>query len=312
MNQIIFDNLFVKPKLFISALLVLSLSLFSISASAAQSDAPDTDGKTQTERSTRDFNHMTTGFPLTGLHTTVECGSCHVGGVFKGTPRNCAGCHTKGMRVVATAKSLKHLVTTEPCEVCHTNTVSFYGARFNHSKAVAGQCSSCHNGLIATGKPSDHSSGTKATNSCDKCHRTYAWSPATFNHTGVTEACANCHNGVTARGKHSAHISTTLGCDACHRQTTWLGATAHSGNEAGRCLECHIPQRPSNHNTSAYLVSCDACHTTSSWKFNHSAQQGKHTCYSCHSAKGINEHGSKASGEYYNCDNCHTVNSWDK
>lgn len=312
MKQIALDKILLKPKLLMPALLALSLSLFPMFATAAQPDADASGGKPQAERSTRDFNHMVTGFPLTGLHATVECGSCHVGGVFKGTPRNCAGCHTKGMRVVATPKSIKHLPTTEQCEVCHTNTVTFYGARFNHSKAVAGQCTSCHNGSIATGKAATHSSGPKATNSCDKCHRTYAWLPATFNHTGATGACESCHNGTTATGKHAAHMTTTSGCGTCHKQTTWLGATAHTGNEAGRCLECHISKRPSSHNTTAYLASCDDCHTTSSWKFNHAAQQGKHTCYSCHSDKGTKEHGSKASTTYRNCDTCHSVNTWNK
>ena len=53
----------------------------------------------------RDFNHMTTGFPLLGGHATAACETCHVGGVFKGTPKNCDGCHAVGRRVLATPKS---------------------------------------------------------------------------------------------------------------------------------------------------------------------------------------------------------------
>ncbi|MGB8401108.1 hypothetical protein, partial [Bradyrhizobium sp.] len=30
------------------------------------------------------FNHFSTGFPLTGAHSGVDCTSCHVNGRFKG------------------------------------------------------------------------------------------------------------------------------------------------------------------------------------------------------------------------------------
>ncbi|MCA9514438.1 MAG: hypothetical protein KC635_05810, partial [Myxococcales bacterium] len=32
-------------------------------------------------------------WPLTGKHLTATCESCHVGGVYAGTPRDCEGCH---------------------------------------------------------------------------------------------------------------------------------------------------------------------------------------------------------------------------
>jgi protein-arginine kinase activator protein McsA len=351
------------PKLFMSVLVMLSLSLFCMLATAEQADAPQT---------SRDFNHTATGFPLAGLHSTAECGSCHVGGVFKGTPRTCSGCHAKGRRVSATAMSAQHLVTTEACEVCHTNTVTFYGAKYNHAKAVPGQCLTCHNGLIAAGKAASHSSGNKATKSCDNCHRTYAWTPASWNHAGVAMgSCSTCHNGSAAPGRpanHSSigrltfecdschnffgwspynyshadsnfgsgacanchsytsglnntplkanHMTTTSACESCHKSySTWLGANAHTGNEAGLCLNCHTAKRPSSHSTAAYLVSCDACHTTTSWAFNHAAQQGKHTCVSCHASRGVSKHGSGATSptsKYYNCDSCHSVNTWNK
>ena len=39
------------------------------------------------------FDHLTTGFELTGAHRDVRCESCHADGVFKATPRACAACH---------------------------------------------------------------------------------------------------------------------------------------------------------------------------------------------------------------------------
>ena len=47
------------------------------------------------------FDHLSTGFPLSGAHQVARCESCHVRGVFKGTPRQCASCHTSVSRVAA-------------------------------------------------------------------------------------------------------------------------------------------------------------------------------------------------------------------
>jgi hypothetical protein len=108
---------------------------------------------TTTQFATREFNHIETGFLLTGGH---------LHGIFKGTPRNCAGCHSKGKLVIATLPSPKHFVTNDPCEYCHNNNATFYGARFNHAKAQFGNGSSCHNSVNATGKPTNHSKGLRA------------------------------------------------------------------------------------------------------------------------------------------------------
>ena len=39
------------------------------------------------------FDHNAS-FPLVGVHAAQQCAACHVGGVFEGTARECAGCHT--------------------------------------------------------------------------------------------------------------------------------------------------------------------------------------------------------------------------
>lgn len=291
MKQITFDQKHLMPKLFMSVLMLLSLSVFSMFAVAAQ----------ETAQSSRDFNHMTTGFPLTGLHLTTECSSCHVGGVFKGTPRNCSGCHAKGKRVVATAMSAQHLVTTEPCEVCHTNTVTFYGAKYNHGKAVVGQCARCHNSLIATGRPASHTAGKKATSSCDSCHRTYAWTPASWNHTSGG-ACSSCHNGVTATGKSTGHIATTDECNNCHTtQLTWLGA---------------LGAKPANHIPYNASAACSACHTGGTVVTGATLHAYVSTvCKTCHNSTPVylgkmtrktlgNHKGSTASQD---CTSCHTA-----
>ena len=66
------------------------------------------------------FDHFTTGFRLDGAHRTVDCESCHVAGVFQGTPFECVGCHTEGGRVRASARPAQHPLTTNFCVALNT------------------------------------------------------------------------------------------------------------------------------------------------------------------------------------------------
>ncbi len=97
---------------------------------------------------------MSTGWPLEGSHRNVDCASCHVGGIFEGTPRQCVACHSRAGLVKATAPSITHIRTTDECDACHRETTWSYVRPVDH-KAVVGTCFSCHNGLTATGKPPD-------------------------------------------------------------------------------------------------------------------------------------------------------------
>jgi hypothetical protein len=105
------------------------------------------------------------------------------------------------------------------------------------------------------------------TASCDTCHRTTAWLPATFSHTNVVAGtCASCH-GTSAKGKPANHVATTASCDTCHRTTAWLPATfSHTNVVAGTCASCHgttAKGKPANHFITTR--SCDACHATTGW-----------------------------------------------
>ena len=69
-------------------------------------------------------------------------------------------------------------------------------------------CSGCHNGFDATGKHPDH---IQATNFCEDCHSTTAWSPVvSVDHTQVLGSCSSCHNGTDATGKDSGHFVTNF------------------------------------------------------------------------------------------------------
>lgn len=332
MKQIALDKLYLTPKLLMTALVILTLSIFSMIATAAGTDTTDAGGKTLAER----FNHMTTGFPLTGQHAIAECGSCHVGGIFKGTARNCSGCHTKGQRVVATSMSSKHLVTTEPCEVCHNNTVTFYGARYNHGKAVAGQCATCHNGVTATARAASHRSGSKLTKSCDSCHRTFAWLPASWNHFGNTASCVTCHvtggegaafvknaiSGTTPEAFAHGAQNNVIACESCHRSYfSWYGAIYDHAGAGTVCSSCHNDSRAtgtlkSPHGTLAALgaTDCSDCHTTTTtWAGALGAKPTNHIpyntgtlCSACHTGGTVKTGATlHAYVTTYTCNNCH-------
>jgi hypothetical protein len=286
----------------LAALAGLMLTLLMVAAPAAAA-----------ERSSTNFNHLGTGFPLTGAHAQADCQTCHARGVFKGTARQCQVCHAQGSRLASTAKPNNHVQTTQPCDQCHTNTVTWSGARFRHIGMVPGNCASCHNGSTATGKPGNH---VQTTASCDTCHRTTAWIPATFSHTNVSPgSCATCHNGSTATGKPGNHVQTTASCDACHRTTAWIPATfSHANVTPGSCLTCHngstATGKPGTHFVTTR--SCDACHTTTSWttvRYTHtspsfSTHNSGVTCRGCHA--GNNEVIAWKFGAYSgSCAGCH-------
>lgn len=205
----------------------------------------------ETQLGGRDFNHMTTGFPLAGGHATAACETCHVGGVFKGTPKNCDGCHALGKRIVATPKPVNHIPTEAACETCHFNTSSWLGARFNHGTAKPSQCATCHNGRIAAGKHGRH---IATIHSCDQCHRTTSWIPASWNHTGSVYGaadCKDCHlnnvygvqgRGYTTTAKHTTFVNSIgiANCRSCH--TNFYTFYSHyylHDKPFTTCGECH-------------------------------------------------------------------------
>jgi len=135
-------------------LMVFNLSIFG-AAEAAESS----------------FNHDETSFPLDFVHARVNCESCHVQGVFRGTPTQCYGCHSTTGRIQASAASPAHIQTTEECAFCHQQGGWTSVPKVDHF-AVKGSCQSCHNSAIAKGKNIEH---IESSENCDDCHRTVTW-----------------------------------------------------------------------------------------------------------------------------------------
>ncbi|MDD2918182.1 cytochrome c3 family protein, partial [Rhodoferax sp.] len=251
----------------------------------------------QAQGTARDFDHLKTGFALSGVHSTARCESCHVDGVFKGAPKDCFSCHTSGMRFAKNnvVKPQIHVPTQLVCETCHS-TKTFIGAKFNHSGVVTGTCSSCHNGGMAPGKVAGHVL-TQA--SCDSCHKTSAWLPASnVDHSNFTPAtnCSYCHNSSKATGKNPGHIPTVANCTSCHSVSGWKPTKWNHTQSvvANQCSTCHSGANPpadgppSNHIPYKALTSgnCDSCHRTgySTWtpaKF-HANVSVLTGCATCH------------------------------
>src|SRR3974390_1130598 len=61
-------------------------------------------------RSTPEFNHDNTRYPLRGMHMDVTCSKCHTSLVFKNVSTRCADCHADLHRGQFGAN----------CENCHT------------------------------------------------------------------------------------------------------------------------------------------------------------------------------------------------
>lgn len=289
------------------------------------------------------FDHLKyTGFALTGMHVTLDCTACHIGGKFKGTPADCVGCHLPDFRRTTNPNHVA-LNLPQTCQTCHT-TNAWQPATFDHSlvgfpltgRHTTLQCTQCHvNGnynlssvACSTCHMKDYNSTTNPNHGqagfptdCSVCHTTVSWSGAKFNHNGT---------GFPLTGAHA-----TVQCSQCH-----LNGNYKLTNAA--CVSCHLTDynktNNPNHAQAGFPQQCEVCHNTTSWipaTFDHSKTSfpltGAHTtvpcvqchvnnnyinvptdCYSCHKKDydGTTDPNHKAAGFPTTCQICHSTNSW--
>ncbi len=260
------------------------------------------------------FDHNLAAFKLTGAHVNVACASCHVNGVFKGTPQDCYSCHKQNDHHNGQFGT--------NCGACH-DTSSWANATFDHNLAafkltgahVNVACSSCHVNGVFKGTPkdcyschkqNDHHNSQLGAN-CGACHSTSAWKPASFDHnlaafklTGVhvNVACSSCHINGVFKG-------TPQDCYSCHKQNDH-----HNGSFGTNCGSCHSTSTWSgatfNHNTTGFPLTgghanlnCTRCHQSGQF-------QGLSTaCFSCHADPAFH-----AGAFGLNCAQCHNTSSW--
>jgi predicted CxxxxCH...CXXCH cytochrome family protein len=178
--------------------------------------------------------------------------------------------------------------------------VAWTPAQFDHRNVVAGTCGTCHNGVSATGKPNNH---LPTTQSCDACHVTLAWKPATFSHAGITTGCSSCHNNTVTAGKSTRHMTTSRECVICHSTTAWTPLTfRHTSTEY-----------PGDHRV-ALTCTASGCHSTNTDAAVWRTPSLRGSCAGCHSGNFKAGSHPKVSGvsnytasELRNCSGaCHT------
>ena len=203
------------------------------------------------------FDHQTTGFQLTGAHSSLDCASCHSTG-YKGTPTDCYSCHQQKFDGTTNPNHIQSGFPTD-CSLCHTTT-DWLGATFDHQTTkfpLKGahanlDCNSCHSsGYVGT--PTDcyscHQQNYNSTTSpnhaasgfptnCEQCHSQNSWTPSTFNHSFYALS--------------SPHIN--LNCAECHSEP----------NFKPQCMSCHSNDFFKEHK-SGDPQDCWRCHTTFKW-----------------------------------------------
>ncbi len=248
------------------------------------------------------FDHALTSFPLTGAHISVNCQDCHVSG-YTGTPTDCYSCHQQDFENVQDPNHVLGGYSTT-CTDCHTTIGWDDLSNFNHNVTqfqltgahITTNCIECHqqgynntpNECIGchqddfnnTTDPNHQVSGFPTT--CENCHTTSAWTPATFDHNFYP--ISSQHNNVT--------------CNECHSQP----------NYQPQCLSCHLQDFNEGHNPGD-PTDCWACHSTNNWdsNFNHGNTNfpltGAHLSISCQDC-----HASGYQGTPTECVACHQTN----
>lgn len=262
------------------------------------------------------FDHNKTQFPLTGMHTTVDCIQCHKNG-FKGTSTECVSCHQTDFNNTLNPNHNKLGIGTD-CISCHTTEANWNPAKFDlhpkfyplngaHAK-IANDCIACHKGnynnnpntcaechqtnFDQTTNP-NHKAG-QFPNDCASCHSENSWVPSKFDHDGL--------NFPIFSGKHKGKWTQ---CIDCHNNP--------SDYKQFTCISCHMnPETNDIHKgTNGYSYNdqaCLACHPTgdADFKFDHNTTAfpltGAHKttdCLMCH-AKGFK-------GTSTSCASCHQL-----
>jgi hypothetical protein len=271
-----------------------------------------------TSRRAIGFVEVTTSGNVTGkrVHTryTSNCSECHDGRFEDPEPPFDP----------ITGKSPNHIATTNMCAACHT-TFGFNLPLFVDHQELFGNCSSCHDGVIAVGKSDLH---IETNAECDNCHTTTSFVDValdgSFDHTGVTSGCYRCHNGTIATGQvdTAIHNNTTSDCSACHVTTGFLPAFVDHTTVGSDCSTCHnnidAVGPIAGHPLTTPPVECGTCHNTTSFNmggiFNHRVVDSVTLpCSTCHvDPNGINAPFKPVTHipTTFDCGSCHNVTTF--
>lgn len=268
------------------------------------------------------FDHLSvSGFDLVGVHannTQVLCIDCHVNNQLTGIAKDCFSCHQNDFNET-TNPDHQAGNFSQMCLNCHSQD-AWEPATFDHNGTnfpltgahLSADCNSCHtngqySGLASdcyschkpdydeTTNPNHITAGIPTT--CEDCHSTTAWEPATFDH------------NLTSFQLTGAHISTN--CNSCHLNGQFSGISSE-------CISCHESDYNNTtdpaHQAAQFPTTCEDCHNTTVWDpadFDHDGMyfpiySGKHreawdNCVDCHVAP--------TDYKVFECITCHEHNN---
>ncbi len=247
------------------------------------------------------------------------------------------GCHSDELITSARGKSQDHMATSNTCQACHV-IWDFVTIPFVNHTEVFGNCSNCHNGVLAIGKSDLH---IETTSECDDCHQTGSFLfielDGSYDHAGISNGCARCHT-VLARGVDEDHIDIISDCVACHNTDAFKPAFfADHNNLTEGCLDCHGALDPETNkggtakgisdghpDTDKTVVNgvtgieCIECHNTTSFNkgdtYNHRAViSSTLACQACHVDGGLGVAIGKSQNHEQtssDCGNCHKTDAF--
>lgn len=268
------------------------------------------------------FDHANLEFSLTGRHSELSCGQCHVGARtsadLRSTPQDCYSCHQPDDQ--------HRGQFGQDCAACHS-TSSWQHAVFDHSqtgfpltgKHLQVDCQDCHINQRYQDTPADcyachvedDAHQSEFGQDCAACHTPDGWQDAAFDHSlapfplagaHLQVACSQCHlPGDAGR----IFKGTPQECRACHIEPEY-----HSGLFRPDCAACHSDQSwaparydgphgfPVNHGESGPSA-CRVCHPD---------RLHMYDCYGCHEHNPVqiqNEHREEGITQLDDCVRCH-------
>jgi hypothetical protein len=288
--------------------------------------------------------HGATLFPLTGVHATLDCASCHRREPpfeYALTPTDCFSCHLQDYQRADEPDHVSAGFPTE-CQFCH-NTIEWddadFGGGFGFDHSAFFQLTGTHATLDCSDCHVDGFAGTPT--DCVGCHISDYNATRDPNHqqSGFSTNCEDCHGTVSWEGAvvdHQSFFPLTgqhrgLDCSDCH-QNGFEGTPTD-------CVACHRDDYNAtsdpNHAQAGFGTNCEDCHNTNGWEgavVNHDAffrLTGSHRnldcdechsdgfagtptdCYACHrdDYNATNDPDHEAAGFPRDCEECHNTNS---
>lgn len=264
--------------------------------------------------------HHENGFPLTGVHQSLNCEECHVSASslqFNRIGNDCVSCHMQDFNA-ASSPNHKEAGFSTDCLECHdlfkpgweTDKVKhdFFPLTKGHEIS---DCSKCHVGSNFSNTPTN----------CYACHQQDFETSANPNHValGIPNDCTMCHTTDLGWAPATFPIHNNYhALNGAHALIANDCATCHNGNynkTPNTCAACHAPDYNAtsnpNHVAARFSTDCVSCHSETAWvpaTFDHDAQffpiySGKHkgewaSCADCHT--------NPSNYAEFTCTTCHT------